>query len=270
MTLIACCSGTVDAGIPTGAEGIIAGHKAYAANPAQPTGNILVIGTDVFGFTVQNPRLIADRFAAEGYLCVAPDMFKGTEPPADLMDTIFAMNSKDATFVQTVTVVFRMLRYFPAFLFRNNENSGIEIIKSFIADLKVSRRGNKWGGAIGIRLAQQPDIVDVVTATHPGGSLQFPHDAELIVKPIYFALAEIDQRIKEADCDSIKLALTQKNFEFEVEWFEGVQHGFAIRGSKNDEMCLRKERRRWKVLLFLNAFLDNITFFNAKNSKASL
>ncbi|KAJ3139436.1 hypothetical protein HK100_011508 [Physocladia obscura] len=255
MTSITCCSGTVDVGTPTGNEEIIAGHKAYVANPAQPTGNVLVIGTDVFGFTVQNPRLIADRFAAEGYLCVVPDLFKGTEPPADLMDTIFAMNSKDATFGQTVAGVFRMLWYFPPFLFRNNEHRGFEIIKSVIADLKETRRVNKWGGAIGIKLAQQSDIVDVVTTTHPGGSLQFPRDAELIVKPIYFALAEIDQRIKEAERNSIKQALAQKTFVSEVECFEGVQHGFAIRGSRNDEKVFAQ---REKALEHTIAFFKRV------------
>ena len=49
----------------------------YFARPASPNGNAILIFSDVFGPVYQNIQLMADDFAAQGYLTVVPDLFNG-------------------------------------------------------------------------------------------------------------------------------------------------------------------------------------------------
>lgn len=49
----------------------------YFARPNIPNGNAILIFSDVFGPIYQNIQLMADDFAAQGYLTVVPDLFHG-------------------------------------------------------------------------------------------------------------------------------------------------------------------------------------------------
>jgi len=49
----------------------------YFARPTNPNGNAILIFSDVFGPVYQNVQLMADHFAAKGYLTVVPDLFHG-------------------------------------------------------------------------------------------------------------------------------------------------------------------------------------------------
>lgn len=56
--------------------------RTYFAYPANgSTHNALMIMTDVIGMDFPNVQLIADQFAANGYLTVIPDVFNGNEVP---------------------------------------------------------------------------------------------------------------------------------------------------------------------------------------------
>ncbi|KAI8621402.1 dienelactone hydrolase [Chytriomyces sp. MP71] len=242
-----CCAGTIDKGTPLGSVEDIAGHKVYVAAPVPASfDNIVVIATDVFGYTLPNTRLIADKFAAKGYYCIVPDYFKGTEPPADLMDDITNLGSKTASIGQKISGFGRMMWHMPGTAMRNNDEKNNAVIKEVIAAVKTTRGVKKvaligycWGGNLAIKLAQQADGVDVVVVNHPGGlSLTIPKDFTAIVKPILVILSETDGQIKPKERDVIIETLNKRTEEVglrqDVEWFEGVDHGFAVRGNEND------------------------------------
>ncbi|KAJ3346655.1 hypothetical protein HDU83_002815 [Entophlyctis luteolus] len=244
MSSIACCAGTIDEGDPTGAVETVAGHSAYIATPppGAPAAHAAVImATDVFGYTLNNTRLMADRFAAQGYLCIVPDLFKGTEVPSDLMDSISLLNMSTSTIFEKAYAVLRLLYYFPPFILRNSPKAGCQIIESVVTDIKANRGLSKvalvgycWGGNIGIQLAKQQGLFDVIFSAHPGGA-KIPQDIDEIKTPIYFALAEVDMQIKAKEVELIKESLSKNTgLASEVEYFEGVEHGFAIRGSVKD------------------------------------
>ncbi|MFB8829321.1 dienelactone hydrolase family protein [Azotobacter sp. CWF10] len=60
------------------------GHfSAYVALPPGGRGPAVVIGQEIFGINA-NIRAVADRYAGEGYVAVAPDLFWRIEPGVEL------------------------------------------------------------------------------------------------------------------------------------------------------------------------------------------
>jgi len=79
MSQIGCCGGHIDKGTPDGEIKTVAGVKCYQSKiEPSNTDTLIVIATDIFGYTLPNVRLIADKFANEtGILCIVPDLFQG-------------------------------------------------------------------------------------------------------------------------------------------------------------------------------------------------
>jgi dienelactone hydrolase len=70
-----CITGHIAKGTPKGSIGQFAGRPAYIARPKEQGKQAVIIATDVFGWSLPNARLIADAFAAHGFLTVVPDAF---------------------------------------------------------------------------------------------------------------------------------------------------------------------------------------------------
>ena len=136
----ACCvGGRIDEGEPKGKVEEIGGVKCYVAE--SKTGSkefAVVIATDVFGYTLPNVRLIADSYAEQGYYCLVPDMFQGSEPPAEMMTSINNINgaNKNATFMNKMGAFGSLLRHFPSFIFRNGGTKNVDTIKKVISHLR--------------------------------------------------------------------------------------------------------------------------------------
>ena len=76
-----CCGrGTLDQGTPAGSEQQVAGLPCYVAGGASSAkpDTVLVIITDVFGWRLNNVRLIADKYAQRlGVPVYVPDLHTG-------------------------------------------------------------------------------------------------------------------------------------------------------------------------------------------------
>ncbi|KAI9350803.1 dienelactone hydrolase [Obelidium mucronatum] len=248
MASIACCSGSIaskSTSALVGREETIAGHACYVSYPKKPIGALstVVIAADIFGYKLINSRLIADKFASAGYLAVIPDLFKGSELPANIMSTI---SDSKASIFQKIYAFGQLLWYMPGFLWKNSFSKGVSILETVILELKEKRNVKKvavqgycWGGSLAVKLAQHPNTIDVACAAHPS-FLQIPADIEKIQKPIFFVLPSKDHSIKEQHKNIIESVLAGKDkssengFLHQVEWFEGAQHGFAVRGDDSD------------------------------------
>lgn len=60
--------------------------NVHVSEPAQPNGHAVVVLQEAFGVN-QTVRDVADRFAAEGYLAMAPDLFWRFQPGIELSRT---------------------------------------------------------------------------------------------------------------------------------------------------------------------------------------
>ena len=70
-----CTQGFEWEGTPTGRETTLAGNKTYLAGPADSEAAIIIIH-DLFGWTFNNLRLLADHYAREvGVAVYLPDLY---------------------------------------------------------------------------------------------------------------------------------------------------------------------------------------------------
>jgi dienelactone hydrolase len=84
-----CTKGTLHEHTGSVEEGTFGGKPAYIARPSVPTEKAVVYVSDVFGWKLPNARVIADKFAAEGFLCVIPDVLDGDWLPLDAFNSGF-------------------------------------------------------------------------------------------------------------------------------------------------------------------------------------
>lgn len=69
--------------------------SAYLATPDQPNGAVIVVLQEIFGINA-NIRSIADAYAGEGYIAIAPDLFWRQQPNVEL-DPASAEDREQAT-----------------------------------------------------------------------------------------------------------------------------------------------------------------------------
>lgn len=178
MSSVACCGGSIDSGIPTGTEVTVNGIKCYLAKSDVAHHKTIIIATDIFGYTLPNVRLMADRFALAGFSTYVPDLFKGREVPslvAKEVDVLMCpLSSKEIGVLRKIWAVMRLLWYAVPFMIRNSHDKGVQVIHRVIQGLEESKERHKlfalgycWGGSIVIRLAQDARLSGVVSV-HPG------------------------------------------------------------------------------------------------------
>ena len=189
MTSLACCSGFVDAGSPTGTIQSISGISYYEALPDEKEKsheNAMIICPDVFGWSLPNVRLLADGFAkALKIPCLVPDMFvKGTDIPATVFDSMQCLttNPKNAGFLSKVSAIGQLMWYMPAFALSNTITRNTKTIVDFMDALQQVHaykgfvmQGYCWGGRMVVKLAQGDQgpagrnlPILAISSNHPG------------------------------------------------------------------------------------------------------
>jgi dienelactone hydrolase len=254
MTSIACCGGTIDKTVPKGIVSCINGIQCYVSKPEniKSTDCAIFIATDVFGYKLPNVRNLADKFSeVSGLECVIPDLFNGTEPPANLMDSIAIISSRDSSSFSKFQSILRALWHFIPFLFWNskshNESRIVKVINEYRSKgyTKIALQGYCWGGSIALNIAQKPGIVDAISSNHPGG-VKIPSDFEKLLVPTSLCLTpDKDMEIKHEQVRIIEQLLKKKNggmewnsgekgaFPYICKSYANVSHGFSVRGDEN-------------------------------------
>lgn len=91
-----CIKGSLDQGTPKGQDQELTGVPCYVTHHAVDAANecAIVLAPDVFGYQLINARLIADIYAAAGYICVVPDYFQGEACDVKLLETYESLRTK--------------------------------------------------------------------------------------------------------------------------------------------------------------------------------
>lgn len=188
---------------------------AYLALPrhGERSGPGIVLIQEIFGVN-DHIRAVADQYAADGYVVLAPDLFWRSEPRVNL--TYDGDDRKRAMEL--------MQACDPALA-----------VNDIVATAKVLRgmtQEGSWLAAIGYclggRLAYKTaatGAVDKAVAYYGGGIHNDLDTADKITVPIQFHFGALDAHIPQSAVDAIKAKFAGRaNSEFHV--YEGADHGF--------------------------------------------
>ncbi|KAJ3542812.1 hypothetical protein NM208_g3901 [Fusarium decemcellulare] len=210
----ACCfTGFKHEGTPAGEFKSIGKVHTYFAYPKNKTPDkaVILLG-DIFGIFV-NSQLLADDFAANGYLAVLPDLFEGDQ--VDIGDfeagkvDIGAWVSRHGTKVIDAII-----------------DSVINHLRDVLGIKKIAGAGYCFGGKYVVRFLKEGKL-DTGYSGHPS----FVSDDELatIEKPFSISAAEIDDILTAELRHKSESILGKTGQNWQINLFSGVTHGFTIR-----------------------------------------
>ena len=167
------------------------GHKlqAYRADPAGKSRGAIVVIQEIFGVN-SHIRRVADGFAAEGYVAVAPALFDRVEKGIEL-------------------------GYDPKSIEAGRDIRGKVELEDSLADLqaaidyakrsgKVGVVGYCWGGSLAFLAATRLD--DVAAAVGYYGGMVAAHAQERPKVPVILHFGETDASIPMSDVEKVKQA----------------------------------------------------------------
>ncbi|KAK9370891.1 dienelactone hydrolase [Lipomyces kononenkoae] len=243
-----CTRGSLHTGTPLGSCKNLFGLDTYVSPiPENPKGVIVYI-TDIFGWVLPNARLLADAYAKEGDFVVYVPNFMPWVPitEQELREDLLEGGGFFESLVYKMWFMPRII----AFMIAARQSVTTEKILNFAksvksseyADLPLFTVGFCWGGKYSILLSKSnpgKDLFAAMAALHPS-MLQLPADVEGLSVPLAIGLGTEDKAVTKEKADVIEKVLQDtteevKGFQFEIKWYEGMKHGFAVRGDLEKE-----------------------------------
>jgi len=230
-----CISGVRHEGETEGAFEHIGGIECYVGTPTKDYDKtkVLLYLPDAFGLPLKNNQLLVDDFARNGYKTVAMDYFLGNPVPQDALVRVPGAPGygEPGTFDVLAWGKSVMPGARPALdqVINALKEQGVT---SFAAT------GYCFGGRFVFNLAFD-NVIKVAIASHPS-ALQCPADLEKFFAtakmPFLLNTCEFDpQFTKEHQAQADDLFGGGKYAPgYERTYWEGCQHGFAVRGDLSD------------------------------------
>lgn len=230
---------------PTGKEASLAGLSCYVTG-SNPNVAIMIIH-DLYGWTFQNSRILADHYAEEVNATVyVPDFFGGEVLPLDILQDQSQWHKLDL----------------PAFLARNTKAIREPQIVECASTL---RQQYKRTGAIGFcfggwgvfRLgAQGRNLVDCISTAHPT-SLEKDEIGRVGV-PVQIMAPEFDPMFTAELKEFSNRTIPTLGVPYDYQYFPGVEHAFAVRGDpKNPAEMKAMERAKNAAVLWFRQWLTD-------------
>ena len=219
---------------------------AYLAVPAAGkarNGKAVLYISDVNGVW-QNSKLLADQYAANGYLCLIPDLFDGDKYALNLPlnNTVLDWVARGTNGKSPHTL-------------KEVEPKVVESIKYLQSEhgiTKIGAVGYCFGAKYVVRNMKGPGSIDAGFVAHP--SFVEEQEVENMVGPFSIAAAETDSIFPEERRYKTEEILKKKGQIYNISLYSGVSHGFAARGD------MSKPVERWAKE---EAFFQAVRFFDA-------
>jgi carboxymethylenebutenolidase len=192
--------------------------SAYVSQPAGTPKGAIVVLQEIFGVNA-HIRSVADRYAAAGYLAIAPAMFDRVEKNVDI-----GYGPEDMKRGSALKAAVEAL---PA----PGALQDVQAAVDWAAKAgKVGVVGYCWGGLLVWRSAEQVRGLSAAVSYYGGGMTAGSEPARTPKVPVMSHFGELDKHIT---LESVK-AFEQKHPEVEVHLYQ-ADHGFNcdLRGSYN-------------------------------------
>jgi carboxymethylenebutenolidase len=187
--------------------------QGYLATPKTGTGPAVIILQEIFGVNA-HIRSVADQYAADGYIALAPDIFWRTQPRVELgyegADRQKAMELLQKTDVE------RTVADIGAAASALRSQPGVSG--------KVAAIGYCFGGRLAYLAAAQGSI-DVGVAYYGGGIQTQLDQADKIKVPMQFHYGELDAHIPVSAVGEVRERFAGRN-DAEVYLYPNADHGF--------------------------------------------
>jgi carboxymethylenebutenolidase len=190
--------------------------QCYVARPAgtAPAPVIIVI-QEIFGVNA-GIRSIADGYAAQGYIAVAPDLFWRAEPGLSMSE------DKEGDWAKGFAI-YNALDFDKSV---DDVQAAVAAARTLdSANGKVGVTGYCWGGLLTFLSAARGDA-DAFVAYYGGGTEKYAAEGANITKPLLYHLAGADEYIGPDAQATIHAALDGKS-NVEVFTYPGCNHAFA-------------------------------------------
>ena len=209
--------------------------NAYVAIPARPNGHAVIVLQEIFGVTPAI-RGVADRFAEDGYLAFAPDLFWRAAPGIELS------HSKD-----DMAKAFELLGgYKDDYAMADIEATARHVRGTAGFRGKVAVAGLCLGGKLAYLAAARSDVDAAVGYYGVGIEKYLATDAPK--RPLQLHFGDRDQYAPVEAQRQIAGAIAGRR-DAEMYTYPGADHGFYTRGAPED-INLARERT--------NAFLQRV------------
>lgn len=190
--------------------------EAYVSRPAQPNGRGIVVLQEIFGVT-HAIREVADRYAAEGYLAMAPDLFWRLQPGIELS------HSKE-----DIARAFELLEEF-------NDASAVQDIGRVVqrlrdeldADAPVAVLGMCLGGKLAYLSATRLPV-DAAISFYGVGIEKHLDEADALSCPFILHFGARDNYIDAQARDAIETRIAGRR-DVQMHVYEEAGHGFYTR-----------------------------------------
>jgi carboxymethylenebutenolidase len=216
--------------------------QGYLALPKNGTGPAVIILQEIFGVNA-HIRSVADQYAADGYVALAPDVFWRTQPRVELsydgadrekaMELLQKTNLDAA--VADVGAAANALRALP-------EVTG-----------KVAAIGYCFGGRLAYLAAAQGTI-DVGVAYYGGGIQNALDKADQIKAPMQFHYGELDAHIPADAVDAVRQKFASRK-DAAVYSYAQADHGFNC-GDRASYNAKASALAHGRTLTFLGEYLS--------------
>jgi carboxymethylenebutenolidase len=190
------------------------GHElsAYVATPAREAVGALVVVQEIFGVN-QSIRAVADHYASEGFLAIAPALFDRFEPGVELGYGEADLKRAFRHFYPKLDPNVSLLDVGAAFHYAKQSGKPTGVLGFCYGGLMA------WVSAVrGENVRMQPDCC---VGYYPGGVGKFA--AEEPVCPVLLHFGGADDHIGKDQIDAVRTA----HPEVEIGIYEGAVHAFA-------------------------------------------
>jgi len=261
-----CTSGHLHEGTPKGREAKLGNLDAYITGDESNKSKTLLYLVDIFGYKLNNARLLADEYADKGFYVVMPDILEGDAVPHEILQAIAPLSTSEARGIivgaKDAAAVGTTL---PPWLVKHREAVTLPLVQAAVRSLredkdvgKIGAVGFCFGGRYAILLthgdAETP--VDAAVANHPS-SVAFPKEIDAIEKPIQINVGDSDSMMSLKDIDTTKGSFLKRvDAPHDINVFKGAVHGFAVRGDSNEEFEKKnKDVAAHKTIEFMKKYL---------------
>lgn len=208
----------------------------YLAQPAQHTRHAAVIVIQEWWGLNQHIKAIADRFAAEGYVALAPDLYNGqaTAEPDEARKLAMNLDMPEA--------VKRMVGAV-------NYVTGLPDVR------RIGVVGFCMGGSLALLLAAKTPRVAAVVSFY-GSRIPDESDLRQISDPLLLFYGDQDQGIPPEKIATLRAALERNNIDHKIVVYEGAGHAFFNDSRPGAYHAEAAADAWWRTLAFFDRHLQ--------------